>query len=261
MIAGTQAPSAPGSVPIAGPQGRPCVVLVHGWCCHAGFWESQVRHLVGRYRVITPDLPGHGGSPVSCEAWNIESFRDALLAVLEQIGADRVTLVGHSLGAAVVLETAARLEERADAVLMVEPFPYDYGHLRPRHVRELMAPFQRDFPGALRKMVFNITAGDTPRRIIENIAGVMAQAPADVGLPAFESLLRWDPEPAFGKIVAPVHCLVGSRYDTRARERYAGSLREWCIEGAGHFPMIEDPGRFNRLLDEVLTVGNGKDSG
>ncbi|MEA3413441.1 MAG: alpha/beta hydrolase [Pseudomonadota bacterium] len=239
----------------------PCVILVHGWCCHGGFWEPQLRHLATRYRVITPDLAGHGHSPAVRDSWTIATFRDDLLAVIGEAGVEAVTLAGHSLGALVALEAAAQLGERVNGVLLLEAFPYDYGYLKAKHVRELLAPFQRNFAGALRKMVRNITADGTPAGIVEEIAEAMARTPAGLGLQAFESLLRWDPAPAFGRTLAPVHCLVGSRYDRRARTRYAGFVREWPLGDAGHFPMLEDPERFNRLLDEVLDKMAGARSG
>ncbi|MFQ5352407.1 MAG: alpha/beta fold hydrolase, partial [Candidatus Binatia bacterium] len=84
---------------------KPLLVLVHGGRDHCRNWDFVARELVGEYHVIAPDLRGHGDS-----AWAIGSqyaMADYVLdlaQLLRHVGQWPVTLVGHSLGGAVVLQ-------------------------------------------------------------------------------------------------------------------------------------------------------------
>jgi pimeloyl-ACP methyl ester carboxylesterase len=96
----------------AGGSGEP-VVLVHGLGGWAGNWQAVAPRLVDRYRVLVPELPGHGGSGPVRGATTLEPFVDAVVDVLEAEGAVPAVWLGHSLGALVGLHAAAR---RPDAV-------------------------------------------------------------------------------------------------------------------------------------------------
>ncbi|WP_029011131.1 alpha/beta fold hydrolase [Azospirillum halopraeferens] len=97
----------------------PVVVLIHG----AGFdhtvWAMQSRRLAGRgCAVLAVDLPGHGGSggaPVS----GIDALADWTAALLDAAGVERAFLAGHSMGALVALEAAARRPDRAAGVALL----------------------------------------------------------------------------------------------------------------------------------------------
>src|ERR1700689_3507320 len=80
-------------------KGPKTVILVHGWTCDETTWNSQVPELSKEYRVITLDLPGHGqsGSPKDGK-FSMDLFARAVDAVRKDSKADRVVVVGHSMG-------------------------------------------------------------------------------------------------------------------------------------------------------------------
>ena len=85
------------------------VVLVHGLGSSGSFWENLLPGLSARFRVETPDLPGHGPGavrPTMAQAHPRE-LGAALMEQLRSAGIDRPHLVGLSLGGWVVLEMAA----------------------------------------------------------------------------------------------------------------------------------------------------------
>ena len=93
-------------------EGRP-LVLVHGLGGWAGNWRPLVDRLEGDFRLVVPELAGHGGSEPFHGARTLEPFVDAIFEVLEHEGAVPAPWVGHSLGALVGLHAAVR---RPDAV-------------------------------------------------------------------------------------------------------------------------------------------------
>lgn len=98
---------------------KPLVVFVHGAGMDHTIWALQSRYFAHHGRaVLALDLPGHGHSEGPQPA-SIEPYVDWLAASIELSGAGRATLVGHSMGALVALETAARHPEKVTALALL----------------------------------------------------------------------------------------------------------------------------------------------
>lgn len=86
----------------------PAVVFVHGAGMDHSVWALQTRYFANHGRaVLALDLPGHGRSPGPALN-SIETAGDWLIDLVSASGAQRATLVGHSMGAIIALEAAAR---------------------------------------------------------------------------------------------------------------------------------------------------------
>lgn len=86
----------------AGPDDRPVVLLVHGWTVTADTtFAPTYPALADRYRVVAPDLRGHGGSSPARRGVRLEDLADDCAAVLRALHVDRAIIVGYSLGGAV----------------------------------------------------------------------------------------------------------------------------------------------------------------
>jgi pimeloyl-ACP methyl ester carboxylesterase len=97
-----------------GRAGDPVAVLVHGNGGHAHWWDPVVPALVPGWRLVVPDLRGHGESAWPAEpAYGLRDFAADLGAVCDALAPGPVALVGHSMGGRVVVRAAA---ERADRV-------------------------------------------------------------------------------------------------------------------------------------------------
>ncbi|PKN81800.1 MAG: hypothetical protein CVU47_05480 [Chloroflexi bacterium HGW-Chloroflexi-9] len=114
-----------------GEDGAPPVVLLHGAAQHAGVWEPVASHLPG-FHLIAPDARGHGRSDPAPD-YGVEAYVGDLDRVVHAIGRP-VALVGHSTGALVAMQFAARFPARvwAAAFLDIDPRPRDSQHERLR---------------------------------------------------------------------------------------------------------------------------------
>jgi pimeloyl-ACP methyl ester carboxylesterase len=102
-----------------GPPAVPAVLLLHGWTASADLNFFPVYDsLAGAYRVIAPDARGHGRGMRSAEPFSLEDCADDTAALLEQIGADRVIVVGYSMGGPVGMLLARRHPGRVRALVM-----------------------------------------------------------------------------------------------------------------------------------------------
>jgi len=102
--------------------GETTLVLVHGWTNNRTFWEPHIPGLSDRYQVVTLDLASFGESLVKRNDWSMRSFAMDIDAVLGQVKAPKVVLVGFSMGGAPVIELAALGREEIIGIVLVDTF-------------------------------------------------------------------------------------------------------------------------------------------
>lgn len=94
-------------------EGRgPVVLLIHGVGLRAEAWGAQLDALARQSRVIAVDMPGHGDSPRLPDSPQLADFTDAIAATLT----GPAVVIGHSLGAMIALDLAARYPRLVQAV-------------------------------------------------------------------------------------------------------------------------------------------------
>ena len=105
-------------------QGEP-LVLLHGWPQHWWCWRSVVPLLQDRYRLVMPDLRGHGWTDAPQDGYDKEQLATDLLGLLDALDLPQVGLVGHDWGGWTGFLAALRAPERFRAFLalgIVHPF-------------------------------------------------------------------------------------------------------------------------------------------
>lgn len=105
----------------SGVAGGPCFVLVHGIGMGHRYWSDLADALARTGRVLALDLPGFGDAPEPERPLSMPESGDYLAALLDAEDLHDVVLVGHSMGAQIVAETAARRPERVGRVVLIAP--------------------------------------------------------------------------------------------------------------------------------------------
>ncbi|MEM6887396.1 MAG: alpha/beta hydrolase [Pseudomonadota bacterium] len=90
----------------------PQVLLLHGVGLRAEAWNAQIDALAKSYHVSAPDLPGHGKSPLTGQLSKLSDYTD----VVKRVVMGPVLVVGHSMGAMIALDLAARYPGKVQAV-------------------------------------------------------------------------------------------------------------------------------------------------
>ncbi|MFZ6642087.1 alpha/beta fold hydrolase [Undibacterium sp. TC4M20W] len=97
----------------------PTLVFIHGAQNDHSVWGLQTRYLAHHgFNVLAVDLPGHGRSKGQALT-SVEQMADWLLALLDVAGIAQATLIGHSMGSLIALETCFKANSRVSKLIMV----------------------------------------------------------------------------------------------------------------------------------------------
>jgi len=234
-------------------QGTP-LVLVHGWACDRRVWDAQVPHFARTRRVVTIDLAGHGESGAGRADWTMGAFGEDVRAVVDALGLDQVVLVGHSMGGPVILEAAIRLPGRIAALVPVDSLQNVEPRTQPGDEEQFVQPFRADFAASARRFVARLFRPGTDPALVEQIAAGAAAFPAEAGTGILRHSWFYDARPALRQLTMPIRAINGDLFRTNieAARRYAPQFDVAFITGVGHYPMIEQPDRFNALLEQAV---------
>lgn len=104
-----------------GARDAPSLVCLHGVTGHGRrFRKLAEERLAQRFRVVAPDLRGHGRSGYE-PPWRVETFAADVVETLDELGIEKATVLGHSFGGRLVLELAARVPERLERAVLLDP--------------------------------------------------------------------------------------------------------------------------------------------
>jgi len=254
----------------------PVVVLIHGITGSSLTWEEVIEPLAEHYTVVAPDLLGHGESAKPRGDYSLGAYASGVRDLLQAIGHDRATVVGHSLGGGVAMQFAYQFPERCERLVLVSS-----GGLG-REVHMLLRAAA--LPGS--EFVLPLLAApglisrlDTVGAFLSRL-GLRAGADLDEMWRGFSSLsdagaraafihtLRTILDPGGQRVSAtdrlylaaemPTLILWGERdpiipyrHGLHASEMMPGS-RFVTFPDAGHFPYRDDPRRFVRELTDFL---------
>jgi pimeloyl-ACP methyl ester carboxylesterase len=233
-------------------KGPKTVILVHGWTCDETTWNAQVPELSKEYRVITLDLPGHGrsGSPKDGKL-SMDLFARAVEAVRKDSKAERVVVVGHSMGTPVVIDYARLYPEHTAAMVFVDGMVTMTAGYRVPDANSMQGPDGRKArENMIRGMFSASTTPDEQKRILS----MMLAAPESTAVGALQATVdsaSWKGdvfrEPVLGLYAD--HSGAGNR---EYMKTHFPNMDYHEIAGTGHFLMIEKPQEFNRLLMAFL---------
>jgi pimeloyl-ACP methyl ester carboxylesterase len=153
------------------PNSDPVIILVHGATLNGRMWDPVRRHLNPRYRVLTPDLPGHGTR--LGERYSLEGAVESVIAAASSVAPAPFILVGDSLGSYTAMASAGALPQNELKGLVLAGATFNFigkaalgPALRGSVFRILAAVFgeqrviEKLMPAALGRKKFNMTAQD-----------------------------------------------------------------------------------------------------
>ena len=95
------------------------ILLLHGMAGSSQTWRSVIRPLSRKYRVIAPDLLGHGSSAKPRSDYSLGAFAVLLRDLLDELGVARTTVVGHSLGGGVAMQFVYQHPDYCERLVLI----------------------------------------------------------------------------------------------------------------------------------------------
>ncbi|MFC3125745.1 4-carboxymuconolactone decarboxylase [Pseudoroseomonas globiformis] len=105
---------------IEGPQSAPPVLLLHSIGTTMHVWDPQIDALSRRWRVIRPDIRGHGLSEAGEGEYSMRSLAADLLALMDALGVKQAHVAGLSIGGRIAQQLAADAPERVASLILVD---------------------------------------------------------------------------------------------------------------------------------------------
>jgi 3-oxoadipate enol-lactonase len=246
----------------AGDSSQRPLVFLHGIGGAARAWRGQVAAFGGRYRAIAWDMPGYGGS-APLAAVSIATLADALQDFLDQFGAIKPVLVGHSIGGMIVQQWLVKHPGTAAAVVLAQTSPAfgkADGDWQKSFIEARLGPLDRgETMRSLAPILVKELVGDDPDPGgIEVARDCMAAVPEASYRASMLALLGFDQRSALKQIKVPTLVLSGSKDKNAPAPMMAkmasniASATYLELEGVGHLVNLERPDAFNTALDQFL---------
>lgn len=244
----------------------PVLVLLHGLTASHAIWEHTIAAFAGGWRVIAPDLPGHGASAKPDAPYTIDFYAGIVRSLGRALDVQEAVVVGSSLGGQVALELALGYPSWTRALVLAAPaFAYPPAFRPFGHVIQALTG-QRVLRAALEQGLMQTfhdraTAGhEVTRRLLQ-------ERLADPDFPSFAravarslgGVLTCEPQ-ALERIAQPV-LLAWGREDRLVRLARSTTLQSQIpharlavFDACGHLPMLEQPTEFNRAVADFLAL-------
>lgn len=208
---------------LAGGEGDP-LVLVHGLGGAAANWLALAPLLLPRWRLLVPELAGHGGSEPLPAAPSLNAYADRIGLLMEDEGFTPAAVVGHSLGGAISLRLAIRRPDAVSALVLAGSAGISSSLRRARYgltITGILKPGRKIAPhrervarsALLKWLVFGRWGAADPPALPPDLVEAFLAGPArhTDTVSAAKALVRDDPRPDLEHVRCPSLVLWGAR--------------------------------------------------
>lgn len=254
-----------GRVPIAYDlkgNGDTLLVLVHGWAINKTYWKNQIDTFSKRFTVAAIDLGGHGESGKNRDSYSLEDYTNDILAVINSIKAEKIILVGHSMSGDIVLNVANTIPGKVKGIIGIDNFKSittQYSKQDSAGIDSFTTNLRKNYKEVVTEWCYKglFPAGYKDSSIMKNLLGDVLKTDSLVSVKTIESMILSElgtgerlqrlsiPLYVITSEFAPVDKVILNTYSKNG-------FNEKIIKGTGHYPMVEKPGEFNRLLFEII---------
>jgi 3-carboxy-cis,cis-muconate cycloisomerase/3-oxoadipate enol-lactonase len=242
----------------SGPEQGPVLVLASSMGTTMAMWDDQLPALQRRFRVLRYDHRGHGGSELPPGPWRMEELGRDLLGLLDDLGLDRVSFCGLSLGGMVGIWLAANAPDRVDRLVLCCTSAKVDGRVYLERAAKVRAGGTAAVAGEVLERWFTPAFRERAPQAVERAAAMLLATPDEGYAGCCEAIAAMDLRPGLAAITAPTLVVAAADDpatpppDAQAIAAAVGGARLEVVAGAAHLANIEQPDQVTRLLLDHL---------
>jgi pimeloyl-ACP methyl ester carboxylesterase len=229
-------------------RGRP-IIFLHGWVGSWRYWIPAMQAVSANFRAYALDMWGFGDSAKNTSRYLLSQQLNLLTGFLEKLGIGKIAIVGHGLGAIVALMFADEHPHYVDRVMAVG-FPLNLDQINPR--------MSQSSPEELANWLLDSDPDSEPAR------DEAPKADQDAIYHSLKHLNKANIANLAMRLSIPcllVHGQNDPAVSMADEDRIVGlpvHFHHISFENAGHFPMLNTPNKFNRLMADFMALASGE---
>ena len=242
---------------VSGKEGAPWLVLSHSLACTVRMWDPQVAALKDRYRILNYDMRGHGASAAPTGPYTLDMLADDVAALMKQVGVQRATFIGLSIGGMIGQTLALRQTKLFDKMVLA-----DTGHTQPpeaikqweERIKTAQTQGMRALVPPTMERWFTPAFRESPQAL--KIAELIANTPVAGYIGCSQAIMKLNTTARLKEIKLPVLAIAGEADPAAAGTKYIGEnlpgAKLVMLKDAAHIANVEQPDKFNQALREFL---------
>lgn len=229
-------------------RGRP-LILLHGWVGSWRYWIPVMQAASVSFRAYGIDLWGFGDSGKNQTCYALEQQCSLLDGFLDQMGIGRVALVGHGLGGILAQMYAQRAPGVVDRIMLVGC---------PLEERMVSARLRASSPVELADWLLGRSTLVEPVRADAPKTDVQALAASFAGLSSLNLREAWAQMQTACLLVNGMNDPAVTPPDLDQLAALPETVHAVSFDQSGHFPMLDESSKFNRLMTDFLALPSGE---
>lgn len=239
----------------AGDPKGPVVLLIHGYTDSSFSYSRVIPMLDKNYRILAIDQRGHGESDKPETGYEMRDFAADAAAFLEALGVKSATVVGHSMGSFVAMQTALDFPDKVDRLVLVGTASTAKNEAVQQlltAVNALKDPVPREFA---HEFQVGASSHDLPKDFFETVVDNSAKLPANVWKKALAGVAAKDFRPDLNKIKVPVTIFWGAKETIFSREEQEPLIKGLpnakfvVYPNSGHAPNWDEPEKVRKRFE------------
>lgn len=236
----------------------PPLLLVHGLLVTGEMFEPVIGHFASRYRVVLPDLRGHGRSRKLPPPYTVVQLASDLARLLNHLGIESTAVLGYSQGGAVAQQLVLDYPERCNRLVLACTYAFNMASLR-EQMEGHVTPFLIRVLGLRRfaRMVVALGAKDLRKERGDWLVELMANQDRDLMITAWREAMAFDSRARLGEIRCPTLIVAGAK-DEAVPLHHAEMLRHGIADSrlavidGNHALIWTRPEELVRVTEEFL---------
>jgi 3-oxoadipate enol-lactonase len=240
------------------------LVFMHDCGLSRLMWEPLADALRGSFRVVAPDMRGHGSSDIPSFVATVRRMSDDVKALVSALELGPVVLVGQSMGANIALDYALRHGGEVRGLVLIGPGTRPDSRVdeddRYRALQALRAEGAAGFARVILSRLFPGDGSASSHELVASVRRILETTSAAGIASALAAMAsRPDARASLEAIAVPTLFVAGADDDASVEESHAAASlvpdgRVSVVDGAGALPSLENPTAFTAALKEFVAT-------